>query len=145
MRSWLEFQFKGNPWLFLVWNCKLQNRPKNEGLNRHLSTWALALKGYYIDTKVHKFLKQCLHYLHFKNLFTEPFQVRDYPWVETHVNSALGHINITKVELNSDSWLFLFWSKNKFDGFPLVGTNSTQHLADKCHHSNGWYDSYFCW
>ena len=29
MLRWLEFQLKGNPWLFLFWNCKLQNRPKN--------------------------------------------------------------------------------------------------------------------
>ena len=35
---------------FMFWNCKLQNRPKNLGLNCHWFTY-LALKGYCIHTR----------------------------------------------------------------------------------------------
>ena len=76
------------PWLFLDIKMQTSEPSKNLGLKCYLSTF-LSLKGYYINN----------FFFWSKNA---QFQNKDYPWVETQVNAALGHIN-NKCHLCSNS------------------------------------------
>ena len=58
---WVELSWNSRIILdfFLFWNCKLQNHLKILWLNHHLSTY-LALKGYYVHTKLCSWFRSIL-------------------------------------------------------------------------------------
>ena len=97
LKCWVDLSFNSRIILnfFLFWNYKLQNRPKDLGLNGHLS-----------------------NYLAFFSFKTR--KVKDYPWVHPQDNSALGQINVTHVctflnrPYSSNSIIIFVWLIRKY-------------------------------
>ena len=83
MRSLLQFQLKGNPWLFLVLKLQSSEPSKKLSLKRLLYIFI-------IETVLN----------FYSMLSFNQKKVKDYPWVETQVNWAIGLINVTYDQCN---------------------------------------------
>ena len=121
MRSLLQFQLKGNPWLFLVLKLQTLEPSKKLDLNCHLSTY-LDLQGYLYQ--FFSILIQCS--------VSKQEKVKDYSWVETQVNLAIGHINVTYDQCNECREFFQqkeshcpLWRVN----FSLPGIKQLKHIS----------------